>query len=84
MREVRKIYVAEGHADDMCEALGVSSSWLSNAAKNGGELKRLHVYSYWTDRKKELTEEEMAAMAVDAISERARMRLKALIRRSGV
>ena len=84
MRDVRKVFVAEGNASAMCEALGVSSSWLSNAAKNGSELKGLHVYSYWTDRKKKLTEEEMAALAVDAISERARTRLKALIRRSGI
>ena len=84
MRDVRKVFVAEGTASDMCEALGVSSSWLSNAAKNGSELKGLHVYSYWTYRKRELSEEEMAAMAVDAISERARRRLRALIKRSGV
>lgn len=84
MRDVRKVFVAEGNASDMCEALGVSSSWLSNAAKNGGTLKGLHVFSYWTDRKKELSEEEMAALAVDAISERARRRLRALIKRSGV
>lgn len=84
MGDVRKVFVAEGGSSEMCEAMGVSSSWLSNAAKNGGTLKGLHVYSYWTDRQKKLSEEEMAALAVDAISERARMRLKALIRRSGI
>ena len=84
MRDVRKVYVAEGNAKEMCEAMDVSSSWLSNAAKNGGTLKGLHVYSYWTDRKKELTEEEMAALAVDALSDRARRRLIALIKRSGI
>lgn len=84
MQGTRKVFVAYGDSDAMCDALGVSLSWLHNAAKNEGTLKGLSVYSYWTNRKKKLSEEEMAALAVDALSDETRRRLKALIRKSGV
>lgn len=84
MQGVRKVYVAYGYSEDMCAALGVTPSWLSNAAGNGGKVKGLHVYGYETNVSLELTEQELAELAVSSISERARKRLRSLIKRSGV
>lgn len=84
MRGVRKVFVAWGDSKAMCDALGVSLSWLCNAANNEGKLKGLNVYSYSTDKRAELDDDELAALAVDTISDKARERLRALIKRSGV
>ena len=84
MQGVKKVYVAYGYSEDMTSALGVSPSWLSNAANNGGKVKGLHVYGYETNVSLELTEDELAELAVGSISEMARKRLRALIKESDV
>lgn len=80
MRAVRKMYVAYGTATDMCAALGVSNSWLSNACNSEGTLKGVSVYSYWTDKEVKLTDEQLAARAVDALSEKTKERLRAMLK----
>lgn len=79
MGTARKVYVVRGYAEDMCAALGVSRSWLSNACKNGGKLKGLDVYQCWTD-KEEPDADGIAMRAVDALGKDARERLRTLLK----